>query len=135
MLRRLSIGIDRVLYTAATDATFRTVLLCDRQVALRDWDIRLTSAEARILAAISQDALADMIDAVRPAEQGRRRFLQAVAAASAASVVVVEASGCVDTSKGIRPDTQDAEVVGLDSSADAAPVADAVVSEDATPNP
>ncbi len=125
--QRISIGLERVLYLAATQRTFRNVLGCDRKEALRSWGIDLTPSEQALLDSIPDDTLQTMIDAVRPADTKRRRFMQAVAAASAASVGVVEIACDTPAATGVRPD-YDADVdaeVPTDGGTDAVPTGDA----------
>ena len=125
--QRVSIGVERLLYRAATDSTFRNVLLCDRAEAVRIEDIELTSAEQRMLDAIPDATLASMVDAVRPANPKRRRFMTAVAAASAAAAGVMQINCDHMVATGSRPpDDGDVEQ-------DAEVTEDAEVSEDASP--
>ncbi|MFH2007022.1 MAG: twin-arginine translocation signal domain-containing protein [bacterium] len=121
---KVSVGIERVLYLAATDGTFKAALLEDRAAALEDRELLLLPDEQAILVSVPDGALASMIRSIRPPDHGRRRFMKAVAAASVAGGVVgvTLSSGCVDEelATGIRPQ----EDAAIDASPDADPPPD-----------
>jgi hypothetical protein len=110
--REVPVGVERVLYLAATDLSFRAALLEDRGAALQERDVTLAAGERAILETVPAGILESMIDAIRVEEHGRRDFMVAVAAVSAgAGVATVALSGCQEdmSATGIRP-PDDAEV-------------------------
>lgn len=101
--RNISVGIERVLYAAASDSAFRESLLKDRQGALKQRGIELLDSEQALLLAIPGVQLEASIDSldVSPTNVERRRFLGAVALSSVSVAVGV---GCgEEASQGIRP--------------------------------
>lgn len=105
--QRIPIGVERALYLAATDRTFRNVLSCDRREALRQWGLTLSPAEEAVLLSVPEAALEAMIEAVKPASGQRRRFLSTVAAATAAAVGTLEVTALSCGPTGSRPDPAD----------------------------
>jgi len=104
--REVPVGVERALYLAATDSTFRAALMKDRRSALAEQGLALGAGERAILETVPAATLASMIDAIRVEEHGRRDFMVAVAAVSAgAGVATVVLSGCDGdmTATGIRP--------------------------------
>jgi hypothetical protein len=102
---RVTVGVEQVLYRAATDPAFRNALLQDRTAALEE--LSLTPVEATILQGADRSALERMIDGVQMREHGRRRFMQgvaAVAAGVATGAVVVTGISCVVTGSRPNPD-------------------------------
>jgi len=93
---RLSIhaGIEKALYKAAVEPDFRRELLDDRFAAIRSRGIGLTEAEAVILASVSGERLALMIDQIRPERHGKRRFMRAVATAVVTLATGTAAMSC-----------------------------------------
>jgi hypothetical protein len=130
-LSAVTVGVERVLYEAATDPAFRAALLRDRGAALAARDLALQPSERAVLANVTPGALAAMIDAIRVPEHKRRQFMKAVAAVSAGAAGMVLVPGCPVADKGVRPE-QDAEV-DLDADAPDGTV-DASVLDDATPS-
>ena len=100
----VQVGLERVLYLAATDQSFRELLLAVRDAALLEAGLVLTGGEADVLAAVDRDTIATMIGAVQPQVRPQRPFLKAVAASCvllATGAAMVECAGC--DSAGIRP--------------------------------
>lgn len=101
--QRITIGVEKVLYLAATDHNFRAVLRRDRREALRQWNLTLSSTEKAVLYTVDQRNLDALIAAARPASEKRRRFMAAVGgavAASASGLIITASYGCT---KGVRP--------------------------------
>jgi len=98
------VGVERVLFTAATDSAFREALLADRTRALEARGIDLEASELALFERIPASQLEAAIGAIdtSPANLRRRVFLGAVAAGAAA--VALEGCGDDSTVKGIRPD-------------------------------
>lgn len=96
-------GVERVLYAAATDEAFRALLFSDRSAALAGRHPRLNDTEHAMLLAIPDDQLAAAIDALdlRPGNVKRRAVLAAVATSAAGLVTLGAASGCLT---GTRPE-------------------------------
>jgi len=102
---RVPIGIEKVLYLAATNASFRRRLTEDRAGAVAAAKVRLTEAERATLLAVPTRALETMIDGIRPAEHGKRRFMRTIAGATVSLAASVAAEGCIDaTPAGIQSD-------------------------------
>lgn len=97
------IGVERVLFAAATDPAFRALLLSDRRGALEACPHELSETERAMLAAIPDDQLANAIDEldVRSANIKRRAVLAAVATSAAGLATLQVASGC---GTGTRPE-------------------------------
>ena len=76
----IRVGLERVLYRASVDRAFRKALLKDREGALKAAGMELSSGEAAVLASVDRDALATLIDNVRPEARKDHRFVKAVAA-------------------------------------------------------
>ncbi|MBI5526886.1 MAG: hypothetical protein HY897_11180 [Deltaproteobacteria bacterium] len=109
------VGIEKVLYLAATDPAFRERLRADRDAVISDAGIQLRRDEAAILRGVPDEQLSLMIENIDPAADGRRRFLKSVAACVAATSVVVggailscEEDDTVDAG-GTQPDLPDRE--------------------------
>jgi hypothetical protein len=110
--REVSVGVERALYLAATEPTFRAALLEDRRSAISERGLGLGSGELAILENVPAATLESMIDAIRVEDHGRRDFMVAVAAVSVgAGAATVVLSGCDGdmSATGIRP-PEDAEV-------------------------
>ena len=76
----IRVGLERVLYRAAVDKGFRKALLKDRDGALRAAGMELSAGETAVLSSVDRDALATLIDNVRPEARKDHRFVKAVAA-------------------------------------------------------
>jgi hypothetical protein len=118
----VTVGVERILYDAATDDSFRTALLADRQGALADRGISLKPSEEAVLATVPDVTLESMIDAIHVPDHRRRRFIKAVAAVSAGSAGVVMLNGCI-IATGVRPE-DDADVDPQDATVDASALED-----------
>ncbi len=108
--REVPVGVERVLYGAASDPGFRAALLKDRGAALAGMGLEVS--ERAVLENVPEASLVAMIDAIRVDEHGRRDFMMTVAAVSVgAGAATAALSGCESdlSATGIRPD-DDAEV-------------------------
>lgn len=106
--KHVPVGLEKVLYVAATDEPFRRQLMQDRQRAIRQMGLQLRPSELATLAAIPTAQLQAAIQGMdtSPGNVQRRTFMRVVAA-SAATVATAGALGCNATPAGIRPDMQD----------------------------
>ena len=109
----VNIGVEQVLFAAATDRAFRRALLVSREAALRDRGFQLGATELAMLRDVSDAQLRANIDNmdVSMQNQQRRSFLRVVAAGAmtvAAADALAACSGGVDT--GVRPDVPDQAV-------------------------
>jgi len=134
MSSEVTVGVERVLYEAATDPDFRRALVAERERALSDRGIKLKPAERAVLANVSDAALEAMIDSLRVPEHKRRRFMKAVAAVSAGAAVSVLVQGCPMADKGVRPD-EDADIDASDGTVDASTLEDSTASFGVRPSP
>jgi len=107
-LRQVPVGLEKVLYTAATDAGFREELLRDRERAVNARGLELQASELAMLRLAPAAQLVAAIDALDTSDTNlaRRGFMRAVAGAvtlAAGSVL----AGCDDrpteVAQGIRP--------------------------------
>ncbi len=108
-LSRVPVGIERVLYLAATDQTFRAALEADAEAAVAARGLNLRPSELGMLRAVPLDQLlasAGHMDA-SPENLQRRSFLRAVAASAVTVAAADVVAGCSDedVSTGIRPET------------------------------
>ncbi len=100
---RVPIGVEKVLYLAATRPEFRRRLAEDRPAAVAAAKVRLTDAERATLLGVPARALETMIDRLRPAEHGRRRFMKTVAAATVSLAASMVTESCTMDAAGIDP--------------------------------
>jgi len=119
----VTVGVERILYDAATDGAFRAALLADRQGALTERNIALKPSEEAVLATVPDATLESMIDAIQVPDHRRRKFIKAVAAVSAGSAGAVLLEGCLAVDTGARPDF-DADVEPQDGTVDASALED-----------
>jgi len=117
-------GIEKTLYKASIDHTFRERLIEDRFGTIEDHGIRLTDLERRMLEAIPDSRLDAIISQIRPAQHGQRKFMKAVATA----VVTLAASTGAAVSGGCKPPA--GGIVEDPPKVDAAKVEDASTSTD-----
>jgi hypothetical protein len=107
-MNKLPVGVEKVLYTAATDAAFREALFEDRASAVRSRGLELRDSELALLKTVPDARLRAIIDGmdVTPENLERRGFLKTVAVATATVVAAESLVGCGDDGdvKGIRPD-------------------------------
>lgn len=130
----VTVGVERVLYEAATDRAFRRALLADRRAALADRAIALQPSEEAVLSTVPDATLASMIDAIQVPDHRRRRFIQAVAAVSAGTAGVVLLDSCQAESGGHRPD-EDGYVEPVDATVDASALEDVATVTGIRPTP
>jgi len=118
----LPVGVERVLYAAATDPGFCEALLRDRRAALARLAPELRPSERAMIETIAEPQLRATIAAIDTSAENvkRRTFLKAVAATAAGAAVVQGASACTGT----RPDEPDSAPPAEDGGADALPVPD-----------
>ncbi len=114
---RVPVGVERVLYLAATDAAFKRALARDPEAAVSSRGLDLRPSELAMLRAVPLEQLLASVTHMdaSPENLKRRSFLHAVAA-SAVTVAAADAlSGCSDqdTSKGIRPDMGHNQTAGI----------------------
>ena len=130
----VTVGVERVLYEAATNPAFREALLAQRQAAVQELGVVLKPSEAAVLANVSDATLGAMINAIRVPDHRRRRFIQAVAAVSAGTAGAVLLDGCLYADTGARPD-EDAYVGPSDGTVDASTMDDGAVVTGIRPAP
>ncbi len=132
--QEVTVGVERVIYEAATDPDFRRALVADRQTALVERGIELKPAERAVLFNVPNATLETMIDSLRVPDHKRRRFMKAVAAVSAGAAGMVLVQGCPMAEKGARPD-EDAEIDASDATVDASTLEDSTASFGVRPSP
>jgi len=120
--QKFRVRLEQALYLAATDTEFRNRLLENRSSALDGAGIRLNKIEEMTLAAVSNETLNRMIAAVRPEDHGRRKFMQTIAASTAALAAGAAMVSCDKNDSdnfmgGAGPDIDS----GLDAAADVGP--------------
>ncbi len=120
MNRRVPVGVERVLYMAATDPAFREALMADRAGAVQRAGLPLRDSELALLAAVPRPQLQAAIDGMDTTQTNvQRRTFMRVVAASAATVASATALGCSeDVATGIRPDMKDDTSTQVDASDD-----------------
>lgn len=94
----IPVGLEQVLFLAASDEGFRAALEKDRRGALERWGLRLRDSELGLLSHIPGQQLRANISGVDTSAPNleRRDFLRAVAASVAALAAGPALSGCVD---------------------------------------
>jgi hypothetical protein len=102
---RVPIGVEKVLYLAATDRKFRSALLDDREATLARAGVRLSEVERATLLAVPRAALETMIGRISPERHGKRSFMKTVAAATVSLAAGVAAAGCNQDDNDPLPDT------------------------------
>jgi hypothetical protein len=108
---RVPIGIEKVLYLAASNEPFRTRLFEDRGEALAAARVRLTEVEKRTLLGVPRASLEAMIARISPERHGRRKFMKTVAAATVTLAASVGTEACIEAQPaGIRSDIPDHDV-------------------------
>ena len=98
---RIPVGMERVLFLAATEPAFHAALAQDPEAAICARGLTLRPSELGMLKAVPLPHLMASIERVDPSPQNveRRSFLRAVAA-SAMTVAAADAlAGCKDTDK------------------------------------
>lgn len=116
----IPVGVERVLYVAATDPEFRAALLRDRDRAAAERGFDLRPAEVAMLRVPTADQLGATIDRLDTSAPNveRRQFMRAVAATAVAAAAGSALAACGD------------EEVTIDSQP---PAADAGILVDAPP--
>ena len=107
MSKQIPVGMERVLYLAATDRAFFAALFADRAAAVEAYGMVLRDTERSMLESIPVAQLRSAIAGLDSSPKNlRRRTFMAAVAASAATVAAAGTLGCGDddVSKGIRPD-------------------------------
>lgn len=130
------------MLAAARDPALAEDLIVNRLEAVSALGISLTAAEEAILESAPEATLRELIRGLRGPDPKRRRFMQAVAAASAVAVV-----GCDEAEDGVtlmdaggaRPDVEELLDAGLedaevDASVDASVLDDAGMSWGSRPD-
>ncbi len=132
--QRFRVRMEQVLYLAATREDFKTRLLNNRDKALKEMNIKINEAESKMFDVVSNQALARMIDAVRPEVQGRRKFMKMVAASTAVMTAGALATNCekVDGDIPAMDGGGAAPDIDVDADADADADVDADVDADAS---
>ncbi len=102
---RVPIGVEKVLYLAASDPPFRAALLADRETALAQVGVRLSEVERATLLGVPRAALETMIARISPQRHGKRSFMKTVAAATVSLAAGVAAAGCNLDDQDPLPDT------------------------------
>ena len=102
---RVPIGVEKVLYLAASDPQFRAALLADREAALARVGVRLSQVERATLLAVPRTALETMLARISPQRHGKRSFMKTVAAATVSLAASVAAAGCNQDDQDPLPDT------------------------------
>jgi hypothetical protein len=97
-------GLEVLIKKAAVDAEFRRRLLTGRAAAAAEIGLALDPAEAMMLAAAPAEQIEAIIARTSVPQEHRRAFLGQAAAAMAAALGIVTATGCEPQTKGIRPD-------------------------------
>jgi hypothetical protein len=106
---RVTIGIEKVLYLAASNDAFRSRLLVDREVALATARVRLSDVERTTLLGVPRSALETMIAHVSPVRHGKRRLMKTVAAAAISLAAGTGVPGCGEDGEP-APDADTADV-------------------------
>jgi hypothetical protein len=103
----LPVGVEKVLYTAATDRAFREAFLADRVGAIASRGLELRDSELALLKVVPEAQLLAIIDGMdtSPENLERRGFLKTVAVTTA-TVIAAETLLACDSgdNTGIRPD-------------------------------
>jgi hypothetical protein len=130
---RVPIGIEKVLYLAASNDAFRKALLDDRAGTLARSGVRLTDVERATLLGVPGAALETMIGRISPARHGKRSFMKTVAAATVSLAAGVAAAGCKEEEgPEPNPDVAEAHDEATDAT-EATETADAVDTADVEP--
>jgi hypothetical protein len=113
-LQNVPVGMERLLWAAATDAAFREALLRDRDAAAAARGFALRRSEVTMLRLAPREQLAAAIDGLdtSSASLERRTFMRAVAASVITLAAADALSGCGDEGGklDVRPPGVDAGV-------------------------
>lgn len=108
-LSGVHVGVERVLYLAASESEFREALLVDPSAAVHGRGLELSDGELGLLRAIPAARLRQTILGLdlSPENVERRTFMR-IAAAGAMTVAAGQAFACSDdVDTGVRPDYPD----------------------------
>ena len=134
---QIPVGLERVLYLAATEPAFREALMQDREAAVISRGLALRPSELAMLRAVPAAELERHVDGMytSPDNLRRRTFMGAVAA-SAMTIAAADAlSGCKTTGdKGARPDFDQSIKAGIPPDMPSPP-ADTATGEDSKATP
>jgi hypothetical protein len=98
-------NIEKLLYRAAVDETFRAALIADRKGTIAAHRMALTASENAILESVPDGTLLTMIGQIRPKMHGKRRFMRAVAVAAVTLATGTAGVACEEAEPtGISPD-------------------------------
>ena len=97
---QVPVGLEKILFHAARDTSFKKLLLADRDAAIEKSGVSLRPSEHAMLSVATDDALEVMIAKINPSNPKKRKFMGLVAAAatSLAAGTAVIASGCDNVS-------------------------------------
>jgi hypothetical protein len=103
---QVPVGLEKILFHAARDDSFKKLLLADRDAAIEKSGVSLRPSERAMLSVATGDALEAMIAKINPSNPKKRKFMGLVAAAatSLAAGTALIAGGCVSESAGSRID-------------------------------
>jgi len=112
----LPVGVERVLYTAAVDPSFKEALARDRLAAVASRGFELSGSEQALLRMVPDSQLRAAIDGIdfSPENLERRRFLRTLAVTTATVVAADALTACGGDSeptptRGIQPDMPPAD--------------------------
>lgn len=97
---RVPVGMEKVLFTAASDQHFMEELFEDREAAVATRGFRLRDSEMAMLRMIPDDHLRSAINGLDTSDSNleRRNFMRAVAATAVTVAAADALSGCSDDS-------------------------------------
>ena len=93
---QVPVGLEKLLYVAARDDSFKARLLADPSAVAAEAGVALRDSEVAMLSAITPVALDAMIASLVPENPRRRKFMGLVAAAAASLAAGTVAAGCGD---------------------------------------
>ena len=110
---RIPLGLEHLLYRAASDGELRALLVADPEEAARVAGVELRPAERAMLGTVGARGIEAMVARVRPDSPRRRRFMEMVAASVAALAAGTIAQACGES------DTRRYVDAGMDGETDA----------------
>lgn len=106
-VNKVPVGVERVLYTAALEPSFRARLLAAREAAVAERGFTLRPSELAMIRLAPAEQLIAAIDNLDTSDRGmeRRGFMRAVAASLVTLAAADTVGACAepDTPAGIRP--------------------------------
>ncbi len=116
---QVPVGLEKILFHAARDTSFKKLLLADRDAAIEKSAVNLRPSERAMLSVATDNALEAMIARIVPTNPRKRKFMSLVAAAatSLAAGTVLVASGC-DAQSVVKGSTADEDIDGSVDSGD-----------------